>query len=52
MSAVSGGVSIVNFASIIDTPVGITSVSFSHVFSLTTRIIKELLKITPNKTKA
>ena len=47
LSATSGGVSITSFASIIGAPVGIASASF--VFSLTTGIIKKLLKTTRNK---
>ena len=51
LSATSGGVSIISFVSIIGTPVGIASASFSFVFSLTTGIIKKLLSITRNKKK-
>ena len=51
LSATSGGVSIISFVSIIGTPVGIVSASFSFVFSLTTGIIKKLLSITRNKKK-
>ena len=51
LSAASGGVSIISFVSIIGTPVGIASASFSFVFSLTTEIIKKLLSITRNKKK-
>ena len=36
LSATSGGVSIVLFTSIIGAPVGITSASFTLIFSLTT----------------
>ena len=43
LSATSGGISIISFSSIITTPVGITSASFSLVFSLTIGIIKKLL---------
>ena len=51
LSATSGGISIIFFASIIGAPAGIASASFSLVFSLTTGIIKKLLKITINKKK-
>ena len=50
-SARSGGVSIVSFASVIGTPPGIASASFTVLFSLTTGIIKKLLSITKNKKK-
>ena len=49
--ATSGGISIISFTSIIGAPVGIVSASFSLVFSLTTGIIKKLLKITRKKEK-
>ena len=39
LSAVTGGVSIISFASIIGAPVGIVSLSFTLIFSLTTGII-------------
>ena len=51
MSATSGEVSIVSFASVIDAPAGIQTASFTLVFSLTTGIIKKLLTITRNKKK-
>ena len=44
LSETSGGVSIVSFASVIGVPVEIPSASFSFTFSLTTGIIKKLLK--------
>ena len=44
LSATKGVISIISFSSIIVTPVGIPSASFSLAFSLTTRIIKKLLK--------
>ena len=51
MSATSGGISIISFASIIGAPVGTASASFSLAFSLTTGITKTLPKITRNKKK-
>ena len=49
--ATSGGISIISFTSIIGVPAGLASASFSLTFSLTTGIIKTLLKITRNKKK-
>ena len=43
--------SIISFTSILGVPVGIASVSFTLIFSLTTGIIKKLLSITRNKAK-
>ena len=51
LSATSGGVCIISSASVIGAPVGIPGASFTLVFSLTTGIIKKLLKITRNKKK-
>ena len=51
LSATSGGISIISFTSIIGIPVGIASASFTLIFSLTTRIIKKLLKVTRKKKK-
>ena len=51
LSATSGGISIIYFTSIIGVSVGISSASFSLIFSLTAGIIKKLLKITKNKKK-
>ena len=51
LSATSGEVSIISFASVIGVPAGIPSTIFSLIFSLTTGIIKKLLKITRNKKK-
>ena len=48
LSATSGGVSIISFATVIGTPVGIASASFNLIFSLTTGLIKKLLSITRN----
>ena len=49
--ATSGAMSIVSHASVIGIPAGITSSSFTLVFSLTTKIIKKLLKETRKKRK-
>ena len=51
LSATSGGVSIISFTSILGAPVGIASASFTLIFSITTGIIKKLLKTTRNKKK-
>ena len=51
LSAASGGVSIISSASGIRVLAGIASASFTHVFSLTTGIIRKLLQITRNKRK-
>ena len=51
LSATSGGVSIISFSSVIGTPAGMTSVSFTFAFSLTTGMINKLLQIKRNKKK-
>ena len=51
LSATRGEVSIISFASVIWVSAGIASGSFALVFSLTTRIINKVLKITRNKKK-
>ena len=51
LSAKTAGVSIISFTSIIGAPVGIASVIFTLIFSLTTGIVKKLLNITRNKKK-
>ena len=51
LSAANGGISIISFTSIIGVPEGIASASFTLIFSLTTGIIKKLLKITRSKNK-
>ena len=51
LSGAREGVSVISFATGIGVPVGIASVSFSLIFSLTTGIIKKLLNITSNKKK-
>ena len=50
-SATSTGISIISFTSVIGIPAGIASPSFTLVFSLTTGIIKKLLKVTRKKRK-
>ena len=49
LSATSGGVSIISFASAIGASVGIVSASFTLIFSLATGIVKKLLNITRKK---
>ena len=44
LSVISGGVSIISFASFIGAPAGTASASFTLLFSLTTGIIKKVLK--------
>ena len=51
LSATSGGISIISFTSIIGIPTVLASASFTLIFSLTTEIIKKLLRITRKKTK-
>ena len=51
LCATSGSISIASFATVIGAPVGIASASFSLVFSMSTGIIKKLLKTTRNKKK-
>ena len=51
LSATSGGISIIYFTSVIGVPAGLASASFTLVFSLKTRIIKKLLKVTRKKKK-
>ena len=51
LSATSSGISIISFTSVIGTPVGIVSASFTLIFSLSTGIIKKLLNMTIKKTK-
>ena len=50
-SATSGGISIISFTSVTGVPAGLASASFTLVFSVTTGIIKKLLKITRKKKK-
>ena len=51
LSGKSGGVSMISFASFVGAPVGIASISFTLIFSLTTGKLKKLLSITRNKKK-
>ena len=51
LSATSGGISIFSFTSVVGVPAGLASASFTLAFSLTTGIIKKLLKITRKKKK-
>ena len=49
LSATSEGISLISFTSVIGVPAGIASASFNLAFSLTTGMIKKLLKIIRNK---
>ena len=51
LSATSSGVCIISSASVVGAPVGIASASFTLIFSLTTGIIKKLLRKARNKKK-
>ena len=51
LSATSDRISIASFATITGTPIGIARASLSLVFSLSTGLVKKLLKITRNKKK-
>ena len=51
MSATSGGISIISFINAIGIPAGVLSASLTLVSSLTTGIIKKLLKETRKKNK-
>ena len=51
LSATSSGVCIISSSSVDGAPVGIASVSFTLIFTLTTGINKKLLSITRNKKK-
>ena len=51
LSVTSGGISIISFTKVIVVPAGLASVSFTLIFSLTTGIIKKLLKVTRKKIK-
>ena len=51
MSVKTGSISIASVATVIRAPVGTVSASFSLAFSISTGIIKKLLKTTRNKKK-
>ena len=51
LSVTSGRISIASFATVIGVPVGIASASLSLTFSLSTGLVKKLLKATRNKKK-
>ena len=51
LSAASGGISITSFTSVSGIPAGLASASFTLIFSLTTGIIKKLLKVIRKKKK-
>ena len=51
LSVTSGSISIASFATVIRTPVGIASASLSLAISLSTKLVKKLLKTTGNKKK-
>ena len=51
LSVTTGSISIASFATVIRAPVGLVSPSFSLAFSISTRIIKKLLKTARNKKK-
>ena len=49
MSVTAGSISIASFVTVIGAPVGMASASSSLAFSMTTGIVKKLLKTTTNK---
>ena len=51
LSVTTGGISIASFATVIGAPVGIASASFSLAFSISTGIVKKLLKTVRNMKK-
>ena len=51
LSTTSGRISIISFTSVIGIPAGIARTSFTLIFSLTTGIIKKLMKVTRKKKK-
>ena len=51
LSITTGSISIASFPTVIGAPVGIVSASFSLAFSISTGIMKQLLKTTRNKKK-
>ena len=52
LSATSGSISVASFATVIGTPVGIASASLSLAFSLSTGLVKKILKTTRNMNKS
>ena len=51
LSVTTGSISIASFATVIGAPVGMMNASFSFAFSISTGIVKKLLKTTRNKKK-
>ena len=51
LSIITGSISFASFATVIGAPVGIASASFSLAFSISTGIVKKLLKTSRNKKK-
>ena len=51
LSAISGSISVASFATVIATPIGIASASFSLAFLLSTGLVRKLLKMARNKKK-
>ena len=51
LNVTTGSISIASFATVIEAPVGRMSASFSLAFSISTGIIKKLLKAMRNKKK-
>ena len=51
LSVTTGSISMESFATVIGAPVEMTSACFSYAFSISTGIVKELLKTTRNKKK-
>ena len=51
LSSTIAGISIISFTNVIEIPAGIASAIFTLIFSLTTGIIKKLLKVPRKKKK-
>ena len=51
LSVTTGSISIASFATVTGAPAGMESASFSIAFSISTEIVKKLLKTTRNKKK-
>ena len=51
LSGTSGEISINSFTSVVGIPAGLANASFTLIFSLTTGVIKKLLKVTRKKKK-